>query len=82
MDIQSLTQFFMWCTIINVGLLMFWTLWIMAAPELVYRLQARFFPISRETFTLTMYCFLGIFKIVVIVFNIVPYVALLIIGSA
>jgi len=71
----------MWCTIITGSLSAFWTLSYIFAPDLVYRIQSRFFPISRETFTVAYYGFLGLFKIFFIIFNIVPLVALLIIGS-
>lgn len=80
MDIQTLTTFFMWCTIINGGLLLFWTAMLMSAPDLVYRMQSRWFPIPRQTFDVVIYAFLGLFKIVVLVFNLVPWVALLIVG--
>ena len=46
----------------------------------VYRLQSRFFPIPRETFNVVIYSFLGLYKIFVIVFCLVPYLALLILG--
>lgn len=80
MDIYTLTAFFMWCTIINGALLILWTIMCMAAPDLVYRTQSKWFPIPRETFNVVIYGFLGLFKIVFIVFNVVPYVALLIVG--
>ncbi|MGR3716462.1 MAG: DUF6868 family protein [Thermohalobaculum sp.] len=34
----------------------------------------------RESFDVGIYAFLGVFKIVVIVFDMVPYLALLIVG--
>lgn len=80
MYMQTLTSFLMWCTIINGSLLVFWTLMLMVIPDLVYRTQSTFFPIPRETFTVVMYAFLGFFKIVFLAFNLVPFVALLIIG--
>ncbi len=80
MDIQTLTAFFMWCTIINGALLLLWTTFMMAAPELVYRTQSKFFPIPRETFNVVMYGFLGLFKVGFIFLNLVPFIALLIIG--
>jgi hypothetical protein len=80
MDIQTLTTFFMWCTIINGGLLLFWTTMFMLAPDLVYRTQHRWFSFSRETFNVVFYCFLGMFKIVFLVLNVVPFVALMIIA--
>ncbi|MBL7195171.1 MAG: hypothetical protein ISS64_02570 [Desulfobacterales bacterium] len=80
MDIQTLTAFFMWCTIINGGLLILWTMVFVFAPDFVYRIQSKWFPIPRETFNVVFYSFLGLFKIVFLVFNVVPYVALLIVG--
>ena len=80
MDIQTLTTFLMWCTIINGGILMLWTVFCMFAPDLVYRTQSKWFPVPREIFTVIMYSFLGLFKIVFLVFNVVPYVALQIVG--
>ena len=80
MDIQTLTAFFMWCTIINGILLTSWTMVCMLAPNLVYRTQSRWFPIPRETFNVVIYAFLGVFKIAFLVFNLVPWFALLIIG--
>jgi len=79
LDIQTLTAFFMWCTIINGGLLMLWTVFFAFAPKLVYRTQSAWFPIPRETFNIILYSFLGVFKIFFLVFNLVPYLALLII---
>jgi len=80
MDIQTLTKFFMWCTIINGGLFLLWTTMFMFAPDLVYRTQSKWIPIPRETFNVVMYSFLGLFKIVFLVFVVVPYVVLLIVG--
>ena len=80
MDIQTLTTFFMWCTIMNGSLLVLWTTMCILVPDLVYRTQSKWFPIPRETFNVVIYSFLGLFKIVFLVFNVVPYVALLIIG--
>ncbi len=80
MDIQTLTEFFMWCTILNGNLLLLWAIVCMFAPGLVYRMQSAWFPIPREIFDVAIYAFLGFFKILFIVFNLVPYVALLIVG--
>ena len=80
MDIQTLTTFFMWCTILNGGLLVLWTAMLILAPNWVYRTQSKWFPISRETFDIVIYSFLGVFKIVFLFFNVVPYIALLIVG--
>ena len=81
MDTQALTQFFMWCSVINVSLLIVWSLAFLMAPDLVFRMQTWFIPIPRETFNVLIYAFLGLFKIAFLVFSFVPYVALLLIGE-
>ncbi len=80
MSIQDITEFFMWCSLINGGLLILWTLFILFAPDLVYKTQSRFIAIDRERFDTLIYAFLGLFKIFFLFFNLVPYLALLIIG--
>ncbi len=81
MDIQTLTAFFMWCTIINVALFSWAAIWFMLAPDFVYRMQSKFFPLPRETYNVVVYAFLGVFKIVIMAFNVAPWVALLIVAS-
>ena len=80
MDIQTLTTFFMWCTILNVALLIFSYLVCAFFGDFSYRINNRFFPISREAFSIVTYSFLGLYKILILVFNVIPYIALLIVG--
>lgn len=80
MDIPTLTNFFMWCTIMNGCLLVLWSIMFMFAPNLVYATQRHWFPIPRETFDVVLYSFIGAFKILFLMFNLVPFVALLIVG--
>jgi hypothetical protein len=80
MAIETVTTFFMWCTIINGALLTFWITMCIVAPDLVYRTQKKWFPIPRAKYNVVMYSFLGLFKIVFLIFNVVPYLALLIVG--
>jgi hypothetical protein len=80
MDITAVRAFFMWCTIINVSLLVIFFLTSVYAGDWAYRIHSKWWPIPRETFNVAMYCFMGLFKIFVFVFNLVPYVALVIIG--
>ena len=80
MDIGTLTRFFMWCTILNLGLLTLTSIMCIFFADFSWRMNNRFFSISREAFNVVIVCFIGLFKIFVIVFNLVPYIALLIIG--
>ena len=80
MDIQTLTTFFMWCTILNVALLVLSSLFCICARDWAYRIHSKLFSISRETFNVMMYSFIALYKLLVIVFSLIPYIALLIIG--
>ena len=70
----------MWCTIINGGLLIFSSLMCTFAGGWIYRVHSRWFPMSREAFNAVIYSFVGLYKILFITFNLIPYIALAIIG--
>ncbi len=80
MDIQTLTTFFMWCTILNVALLVLSSLLCVCAGDWVYRIHSKWFSVSRETFNVLIYSFIALYKLLVIVFILIPYIALLIVG--
>ena len=80
MDLQVITNFFLWCTVINGVLFSFWMIMFVLFPDTVYRTQSRWFAISREHFDTIIYAFFGLFKILFLIFNVVPYVVLRIIA--
>ena len=79
MRFNLLTDFFLWCTVINAGLLVFWTMLYKFLGEWALNLHSKMFGIPKDTLNIIMYSFLGVFKIVFIVFCLVPYLVLLII---
>lgn len=81
-DIQRLTAFFKWCSIINGVLLVLAIVGIVLGPEIGHALQSRMFQVAPGTLSAAMYMFLGMFKIFWLVFNIVPYVALRIVSGS
>ncbi len=81
MDIKKLTTFFMWCTIINGALLVLGVTGFMAFSDLWGSIQSKLFYIHQENLKMEIYLFLGLFKIIWLVFNAVPYVALRIVGK-
>jgi len=80
MSINVIRAFFKWCTIINGGLLIFWSLLLRYAGDWVFGMHSGWIPITRDAFNTEIYLLLGFFKIIVIVFNLVPYFALVIVG--
>ena len=80
MDVETLRAFFMWCTIINVVLLTISFVFCTCSGDFVYRMHGKWFPMPKETFTVVLYSSLGMYKIFVFMFNVVPHLALLIVG--
>jgi hypothetical protein len=70
----------MWCTVLNGILLVLTGIILLFAGNAVYRIQSRWYPISRDAFNVVIYSFMGLFKLFFTVFNLVPYVVLLIMG--
>jgi len=79
MSIPTLTIFFMWCTIINAGILIATTIVFAFAADFIYRKHTKWFPMPRETFNVVIYSSIVMFEIVFVVFNLVPFVVLLIV---
>ncbi len=69
-----------WSALINYGLLIVWFLFFILAHDWMYRIHTRFFTLSSEKFDAMHYGSMAIFKLMVIVFNLVPYIALRIIA--
>jgi hypothetical protein len=80
MNIMMLQKFFMWCTIINGFLYILTAVISVYASDWLYGMHSRWFHLSRETFNVALYSFLGFFKIIFLIFNVVPYIVLLIVG--
>ena len=80
MDITTLKAFFLWCTIVNTALLLLTSLACIFFSDFSYRMNNKFFSISRQEFNVILVSFIALYKIFVLAFNLVPYIALLIIG--
>lgn len=71
---------FMWCSIINVGLLLLSFVFLWLGHDWVYGVHTKWFKISREQFDAIWYGALAFYKIGIFLFNIVPFIALCIVG--
>jgi len=80
MDIITVRTFFLWCTIINGIILIGSSLVCIFARDWAYPIHNRFFNVSRETVNTVFYSFIALYKMLWIMFNLVPWLALLIIG--
>ena len=65
-----------WCIVINIAMLLLWFLFLAFAHDWIYRMHSKWFKIPVETFNAIHYTGIVFFKIVIFVFNIIPYFAL------
>ena len=75
MNIEMLSQFFLWCSIINVGVLLLVLLVVMIGKNRVYRIHGKLFNVSEEKAAETIYSSMTNYKTIIFVFNIIPYIA-------
>ena len=80
MTIEMMRAVLGWCSIINIGLLLWWSLFLIFAHDWVYRIHSKWFKLSPATFDTIHYAGIIFLKIIVLVFSVIPYFALCIVG--
>ena len=80
MTIELVREILGWCAIINLGLLLWWFLFLSLAYDWTYRMHSRWFELTVEQFNSIHYAGMLLFKIAIFFFNLVPYFALWIVG--
>jgi hypothetical protein len=79
MNVEALRAALLWCTVINYAMLLLWAALVFLAPGLV-RWPYRWFGLSAEQFGAIQYGGMLLYKLGIILFNLVPYVALQIVA--
>jgi hypothetical protein len=82
MNIKAARRALLWCAIINYGLLVVWFLLFALLHESLLRNWGRWFHLSAEQFDFLNFAGMMLLKIFVLVFNLVPYVALVVVRRA
>ncbi len=72
---ENLRTFLGWCTVINLGILLYWFLAIVFANDFVFRTHTWLFEITEERFDEIHYTMMMCYKAAVTLFNLVPYLA-------
>ena len=80
MSIEIARNFLLWATVIDYGILMTWFLFFVFAHDWVQGIHGRWFRLSRDQFDTLHYAGMSIFKIGIILFNLVPFLTLCIVG--
>jgi hypothetical protein len=76
MDVQRAADFLLSCLIINYAILLWWFAAFVFARGWMFKLHSRWFHLSEELFDGIHYTTMGIYKIGILLFNLVPYIAL------
>lgn len=78
--LEIIRNAFGWCAIINIIILVFWFLMMTMAHGFIYNIHSKLFRISQKRFDAIHYQGMMYFKVFVFMFNVVPYLALRIVG--
>ena len=80
MSIELTRNLLLLCTLINYGILLIWFLVFVFARGWMRRLHGRWFRLSEEQFDALHRAGMSIYKIGILLFNLVPCVVLFVLG--
>ena len=75
-SIETLTAFLGWCSVINIGLLTLASIFLVLIHGPISKIHAKMFGLSEEDISRAYFQYLAQYKIAILVFNLVPYIAL------
>ena len=70
---DNLRTFLGWCSVINLGILLYWILALVFARDWVFWAHTWAVDISKESFAEINYAMMGYYKLAVILVNVTPY---------
>jgi len=73
---ENVRKFLGWCSVINIGFLIYWILALTLGNEFVFQIHTCWFDIPRDRFNEIHYTMMGYYKLMVILFNVTPYLVL------
>ncbi|MBK5072631.1 hypothetical protein I2492_06350 [Budviciaceae bacterium CWB-B4] len=76
MDLYLIKQLLFYCTVINYAILLIWFTVILLARTSIYRLHRRWFQLPDTRFDAIHYSGMAIYKIGILLFNLVPWITL------
>ena len=79
MTVELLKGILAWSALLNMGILLWWFVFIAFADDWVYKVHSKFYTIQREQFNAIHYAGMAFYKICIFTFFIVPYLAIRII---
>ena len=80
MTVESLTELLGWASIVNIAILLFSTLLLIAMRGAIANLHSKLFGLDEKDLGRAYFQYLAQYKIAIITLNITPYIALKIMG--
>jgi hypothetical protein len=75
MDEQYLARILLKCIFLGFGLLLFWFIVVLVAGDIAFEIHSKIFDITRHDYDLLMYWGMGLTKIFILVFFVIPFIA-------
>ena len=75
-SIDIVREFIGWCTVINIGILLIATIFLVLTRAPILKMHAKLFELSQADLSLSYFQFLGQYKLAIYVLNLVPYISL------
>ena len=79
MDTDKLQEFLFWCLLANIVIYTFTALATVLLRDFMSGMHQKFFGLREETVHKAFYAYLAAYKLLIIVFNFVPWIAIMII---
>ena len=76
MNMELIREFLGWCTMINIGILALSSIMVVMFRSKIGEIHRKMFGLDEAVLHEAYFRYLANFKIVIIVFNLVPYIAL------
>lgn len=80
MNIEIVRAILGWCAIINYGVLLLWFLLFMLGHDWLHGVHGRWFRVTVEQFDTTHYAGMGLYKLGIMLFNLAPYAAIMLVS--
>ncbi|MFZ6749931.1 DUF6868 family protein [Undibacterium sp. Ren11W] len=80
MPVNELKEILLWCVGINYVILLVWFGVFFLTHDWLFRTHTRWFKVSAETFDALNYAGMAMYKIGILLFNLVPWIALCVVS--
>jgi hypothetical protein len=79
-SVETIRVILGWCTALNIGVLVFSSLALVIAGSSIKQIHGKMFGLSEDDLSRAYFQYLAQYKIAILMFNLIPYLALRIAG--